>query len=64
MASAALLFDVVREQESERRRVSNLVEVGIRQALPGKRILAGGAGVGFGNSETDFRVLIGLQKSF
>jgi hypothetical protein len=44
--------------------VSNLVEVGIRQALPGKRILAGGAGVGFGNSETDFRVLIGLQKSF
>jgi len=62
--STALLFDVVREQESEPHRVSNLLEVGIRHVLPGQLTLAGGVGVGFGNSETDFRVLIGIQKSF
>jgi hypothetical protein len=64
VSTTALILDVVREQESERRRVSNLVELGIRQALPGKLTLAGGVGVGVGNTDTDFRVLIGLQKSF
>lgn len=62
--STALLFDFVREQESERHRVNNLLEVGLGHVLPGQLTLAGGAGVGVGNSETDFRVLIGPQKSF
>ena len=62
--STGLILDVVREQESEKHRYSNLVEAGIRHVLPGEFVIAGGAGVGFGNSETDFRFLIGLQKAF
>jgi hypothetical protein len=62
--TTGLIFDVVREQESERGRYSNLAEVGIRHMLPGDLILAAGAGVGFGNSDTDFRALVGIQKSF
>jgi hypothetical protein len=63
-SSTALLLDVVREQETERHRVNNLLELGIRHVLPGKWALAAGAGVGVGNSETDLRVLFGIQKSF
>ena len=59
-----LLFDVVREHESEKSRYTNLLEAGVRHALPGDVVLAAGAGVGFGNSETDFRFLIGIQKGF
>jgi hypothetical protein len=62
--STGLIFDLVREQESEKHRYNNLVEAGVRHVLPGEFVLAGGAGVGFGNSETDFRLLVGLQKSF
>ena len=62
--STGLIFDVVREQESEKRRYNNLVEAGVRHVLPDDFVLASGAGVGFGDSETDFRFLIGIQKGF
>jgi hypothetical protein len=62
--STALVLDLVHEQEDDKGRISNLVEVGVRQALPGKIILTAGAGAGFGGSATDFRLLIGLQKQF
>jgi hypothetical protein len=62
--STAVLLDVVREQEPERHRVNNLLEMGIRHVLPGQLTLAAGAGVGVGNSETELRLLIGIQKSF
>jgi hypothetical protein len=62
--STGLIFDIAREQEGEKRRYSNLVEAGIRHVLPGEFVLAAGAGAGIGNSETDFRFLVGLQKAF
>jgi hypothetical protein len=40
------------------------IELGVRQLLPGAFILAGGVGIGVGDSETDVRVLVGLQKNF
>lgn len=53
-----------REQQSERRRADQFVELGARQLLPGNFILGAGAGIGVGDSETDFRILIGVQKNF
>lgn len=53
-----------REQDSERGRADQFIELGARQLLPADFILAAGVGIGVGDSETDFRVLIGLQKNF
>lgn len=53
-----------REQDSERRRADQFIELGVRQLLPGAFILAGGGGIGVGDSETDVRVLVGLQRNF
>jgi hypothetical protein len=62
--STGLLLDVLREQESERGRVSNLAEIGLRHALPGNFLLAVGAGAGLGNSDTEFRLIFGVEKAF
>ncbi|MBC9176584.1 hypothetical protein [Pseudoroseomonas ludipueritiae] len=53
-----------REQDSERRRADQFIELGTRQILPAGLILAAGVGIGVGGSETDFRVLVELQKNF
>jgi hypothetical protein len=53
-----------REQDSEPGKASQLIELGVRQKLGGGFILAGGAGIGVGDSDTDFRCLFGLQKTF
>jgi len=53
-----------REQDSERGRADQFIELGARQLLPNDFILAAGVGIGVGDSETDFRILAGLQKSF
>ncbi|RMI19255.1 hypothetical protein EBE87_21160 [Pseudoroseomonas wenyumeiae] len=53
-----------REQDSEHRRADQFIELGVRQLLPADFILAGGVGIGVGDSETDVRVLFGLQKNF
>jgi hypothetical protein len=53
-----------REQDSEHRRADQFVELGARQMLTDSLILGIGAGIGIGDSETDFRILVGLQKSF
>lgn len=53
-----------REQESERRRANQFIELGVRQILPADFILGAGVGIGVGDSETDARVLLGLQKNF
>jgi hypothetical protein len=53
-----------REQDSEHRRADQFIDLGVRQLLPADFVLAGGVGIGVGDSETDFRVLVGLQKNF
>lgn len=59
-----LFVGYAREQDSEHRRADQFIELGARQLLPAGLILGAGVGIGVGDSETDFRVLIGLQKNF
>jgi hypothetical protein len=53
-----------REQDSEHRRADQFIDLGMRQVLVDDLILAGGVGIGIGDSQTDFRLLLGLQKNF
>jgi hypothetical protein len=53
-----------REQDSDHRQADQFIDLGVRQILPAGYILASGVGIGVGDSQTDFRVLIGLQKNF
>jgi hypothetical protein len=62
--STAIVVDVLHEQDEAKGAITNLAELGVRQLLPGDAVLGLGAGVGFGGSTTDFRVLLGVQKSF
>lgn len=62
--STALVVDVLHEQDDAKGSITNLAELGIRQRLPGDAVIGLGAGFGFGGSTTDFRVLLGVQKSF
>lgn len=58
-----LVADIVRQQELLEGRVTNLVEAGIRYQLSPLMVLTAGGSAGFGNSETEFRVLFGFQYS-
>jgi hypothetical protein len=62
--ATGLFVGYSREQDSERGRADQFIELGARQALPGGFILGAGVGIGIGDSETDVRVLVGLQKNF
>jgi hypothetical protein len=62
-SSTALMFDLLHEQESDKGRITNLVEIGLRHDIGG--VLVGlGVGAGFGGSITDFRASLGIQKEF
>jgi hypothetical protein len=62
--STALVIDVLHEQDEAEGAITNLAELGLRHRLPGDATIGLGAGVGFGGSTTDFRLLLGIQKSF
>ena len=63
-SSTALALDLVHGKDEEKGQITNLVEVGVRQMLPGGFRLGLGVGAGFGGSTTDFRALFGVQKEF
>jgi hypothetical protein len=62
--STAVVVDLLHEQDDAKGGITNLAEIGLRQRLPGDAVIGIGTGVGFGGSTTDFRVLLGIQKSF
>ena len=62
--STGVFVGYSREQDSERRRADQFIELGARQLLQKDLVLAAGIGIGVGDSETDFWVLIGLQRNF
>jgi hypothetical protein len=62
--STALVADVLHEQDDAKGAITNVAEIGVRQNLPGDVVLGLGTGVGFGGSTTEFRLLVGVQKSF
>lgn len=59
-----LVADYVREQEKERGKTADIVELGLRRSLTPLRVFALGAGVGIGNDAPKFRVTAALQQSF
>lgn len=63
-ADTAVLFDAVREQLAERSHYDNLVEVGMLHQFGNELLMAGGVGVGVGNSDTDLRIFFGLMRPF
>jgi hypothetical protein len=63
-STTGVLVGYAREQEAEHRSANQFVELGVRQLLPGGYLLGVGGGIGVGDSETDFRVLVGLLKEF
>lgn len=62
--NTALAFDVVRDQQQERGKADNLVEVGVRHLIGDDLALGAGVGVGFGPDSPRYRVLLGVQRSF
>lgn len=60
----AVVSDIVRAQSAERGLHDTLLELGVRHAAAENIVVAAGAGVGVGDSETDFRFLVGLMRSF
>ena len=60
----AIIADVAHEQLEQKGRINNLIEVGVRQEVSNDITLGAGVGAGVGGSVTNFRALIGVQKSF
>ena len=62
--STAIVTDFAHEQLEQKGRINNLIEVGVRQEVPGDITLGAGVGAGVGGSVTKFRALVGVQKTF
>ncbi|HYD69999.1 hypothetical protein [Azospirillum sp.] len=63
-AATAVAFNVVHEQSREKGKRETYLEAGVRHAFDDKTALAAGAGFGLGPDSADFRLLVGLQRSF
>jgi hypothetical protein len=58
-----LVGDVFREQDRERGKTINMVELGIRRQLTPLTVFTLGAGAGIGGDSPDYRVTVGFQHS-
>ncbi len=63
-ADTTIIADFVREQEIEKRKESNIFEVGIRRQITPLTLIAVGLGTGVGDESPKFRATLGFQKSF
>lgn len=63
-ADTLLLVDFIREEESDRRLTSNMVEIGIRREFNRDTTVGAGFGIGLDDQSPDFRVTLGLQRVF
>ncbi|BAQ49385.1 transporter [Methylobacterium aquaticum] len=59
-----VVADIYRGTDRDRRRASNMAEVGVRYLLTPQTVLSGSAGVGFGGDRNqDFRFVAGIQHT-
>ncbi len=58
------LTDYVRQQEKERGATSDIIEVGLRYQKTPLTVLSAGLGAGVSKDSPDFRLTLGLQRSF
>lgn len=63
-ADVILLVDLVREQELEEHKEASFLEVGARIQLDPLTTFSIGGGPGIGDESPDFRITVGLQRSF
>jgi hypothetical protein len=63
-ADTLLIVDYVREQQREKDKESNIIELGTRYRLNPRTVLAFGFGVGVGEESPDVRAIFGFQYSF
>lgn len=59
-----LVADYVREQEKERGKTADILEIGARHQLTPLTVLSAGAGAGISKHSPEFRFTFGFQKSF
>ncbi|WP_157698782.1 hypothetical protein [Geobacter sp. DSM 9736] len=58
-----MVIDIIRENEREKDKESNVVELGFRRQLTPLTVIAVGAGAGFGDESPDFRATVAFQHS-
>jgi hypothetical protein len=63
-ADTVAIVDFIREQEIERKREANIVEVGLRRQITPLTVITTGVGAGIGDESPSFRAMLGFQKSF
>lgn len=63
-ADTVAVVDFIREQERERKREANIIEVGLRRQITPLTVVNGGIGAGIGDESPSFRATLGVQRSF
>jgi len=63
-SDTVLILDFIREQEREKGKENNILELGIRYQVTPLTIVGVGAGAGMGDASPKFRAMFGLQHSF
>jgi hypothetical protein len=63
-ADTVIVADYVREQEEEKGKTFDIIELGVRRQLTPLTVLSTGAGVGISKDSPDVRFTLGFQKSF
>lgn len=63
-ADTVLVADYFREQQEEKGRTSDILELGLRRQLTPLTVISAGAGAGISKDSPDVRVTLGFQKSF
>lgn len=63
-ADTVIVADYVREQDEEKGKTFDIIELGVRRQLTPLTVLSAGAGAGLSKHSPDLRLVLGLQKSF
>lgn len=63
-ADTVVVADYVREEEEEKGKTFDIIEVGLRRQLTPFTVLSGGVGAGVSKDSPNVRVTFGFQKSF
>lgn len=63
-ADTVIVANYVREEEEEKGKTFDIVEIGVRRQLTPLTVLSAGAGAGISKDSPDVRLTLGFQKSF
>lgn len=63
-AATTVIFDYAREQHVQTDSLENILEIGARQNIGDNTVANVGGGFGFGDDSPDFRLTVGIARSF